>query len=48
MEMKMGKELNLASEVTNNVVEAQTDNQIIKLDELTLAYIGGGEGAVNL
>jgi hypothetical protein len=46
--MKMGKELNVALEVTGNVVETQIDNQLIKLDELTLAYIGGGEALTNL
>ena len=48
MEMKMGKELNVLSEVTNDAVETQANNQVIKLDELTLAYIGGGEGTVQL
>ena len=42
----MGKELNLASEVTCNVLETQSVSQVIKLDELTLAYIGGGEQIV--
>lgn len=42
----MGKELN--AEVIANDVEAQIENQVIKLDELTLAYIGGGEGCVQL
>jgi hypothetical protein len=46
--MKMGKEFNVASEVVSDVVETQIDNQFIKLDELTLTYIGGGEGTVNL
>ncbi len=44
----MGKELNVASEVDNGIVETQIDNQVIRLDELTLAYIGGGEAVVCL
>jgi hypothetical protein len=43
MELKMGKELNSALEVVANIVETQPDNQVVKLDELTLTYIGGGE-----
>lgn len=43
----MGKELNAALEIANNAVEAQIDSQLVKLDELTLAYIGGGEALVN-
>jgi hypothetical protein len=43
MEIKMGKDLNVTLELTNDIVEAQIDNQIIKLDELALAYVGGGE-----
>ena len=39
----MGKELNLASQVISDVLETPSDGQIIKLEELTLAYIGGGE-----
>jgi hypothetical protein len=39
----MGKELNVGLEVANEAVETQTNDQIIKLDELALAYIGGGE-----
>ncbi len=39
----MGKELNAVLEIANNAVEAQIDSQLIKLDELTLAYVGGGE-----
>jgi hypothetical protein len=46
--MKMGKELNVAMDVTTEAVETQIDNQIIKLDELTLAYIGGGDAIVAL
>ncbi len=42
----MGKELNLASEVISDVLETQSDSQIIKLNELTLAYVGGGEQIV--
>jgi hypothetical protein len=48
MEIKMGKELNLVSEITSETVETQSDNQVIKLDELTLAYIGGGEAVICL
>jgi hypothetical protein len=48
MEMKMGKELNAGLETVNEVVEAQINDQIIKLDELSLAYIGGGEALVNI
>jgi hypothetical protein len=48
MEIKMGKELNSVSEVTSEAVETQTDNKVIKLDELTLAYIGGGEAVICL
>jgi hypothetical protein len=46
--MKMGKELNVALEVTTEAAETQIDNQIIKLDELTLAYVGGGDAIVAL
>jgi hypothetical protein len=46
--MKMGKELNAGLETVNEVVEAQINDQIIKLDELSLAYIGGGEALVNI
>lgn len=42
----MGKEL--SAEVITNDIETQIENQVIKLDELTLAYIGGGEGCVQL
>jgi hypothetical protein len=42
----MGKELNLASEIVGDDLETQSDSQIIKLDELALAYIGGGEQIV--
>jgi hypothetical protein len=48
MEMKMGKELNVVTEVITEAVETQIGNQIIKLDELTLAYIGGGDAIVAL
>lgn len=48
MEMKMGKDLNVVSEVAGNIVETQIDCQITKLDELALAYIGGGEAIVAL
>ena len=44
----MGKELNVATEVTTEALETQINNQIIKLDELTLAYIGGGEAIIAL
>lgn len=44
----MGKELNVASEVASDILETQIDNQITKLDELALAYIGGGEGIVQM
>jgi hypothetical protein len=48
MEMKMGKELNIGLEIVNEVVETKINDQIIKLDELALAYIGGGEALINL
>ena len=44
----MGKELNVVTEVTTEAFETQVNNQIIKLDELTLAYIGGGDTIVAL
>lgn len=44
----MGKELNVGLEVANEVVEAQVNDQIIKLDELSLTYVGGGEFVAQL
>lgn len=44
----MGKELNVGLEVANEVVETQINDQIIKLDELALTYVGGGDHIVQL
>jgi len=48
MEIKMGKEFNITSTVATELIETNVDNQIIKLDELSLAYIGGGDAIVAL
>ena len=48
MEIKMGKELNVVLEIANNTADTQVDSQLIKLDELQLAYVGGGEALINL
>jgi hypothetical protein len=44
----MSKEFNTTSEAVVNEIELQNTQEIKDLDNLSLAYIGGGEALVNM